>query len=448
MVDDKNNCGDGPSPELTGLILDSIAEGVFTVDPELRISSFNRAAEYITGVPASQAIGRPCSEVFNAKICCTDCPLQKSMRTGKPSLDIDVEITSLSGEVVPVRVSTAALRDNQGNFVGGVETFRDRSEVSHLVKRLTGEYTFCDLKGKSQPMRHLFAVLPQAAASKAPVLITGPSGTGKELAARAIHDLSPRNEGPFVAVNCGSLPENLIESELFGHLRGAFTGADRTRRGRFEAAEGGTLFLDEMGELPLSLQVKLLRVLDRGEYTPVGGDYTKTADVRIVAATNRNLKALMAKGLFREDLYYRLNVMEIKMPSLKERPEDIPLLVDHFLELLAAERGEPKRKIKIKAMSFLMNHSWPGNVRQLRNVIEHALIMSEGKELGPEHLPADFNDASAAGLAGLDLASQERLAIEQALARNHGNRSKAAQELGISTTTLWRRLKKYGISPP
>ncbi len=440
-----------PPKRLTGLILDSITEGVFTVDPNMRISSFNRAAQKITGLTAAQALGRKCHEVFRADICGTTCPLQKSMATGEPGLEVDLEITRADDVQMPVRIRTTVLRDAGGEVVGGVETFRDLSEMHHLLKRLTEGYTFCDLKGKSEPMRQLFEVLPEVATSGATVLISGESGTGKELVARALHDLSPRSEGPFVAVNCAAIPEGLLESELFGHVRGAFTGADRQREGRFAAAEGGTLFLDEIGDLPAALQVKLLRVLDAGEYTPLGSNRTRQSDARLVTATNRDLEQEIQQGRFREDLFYRLNVVGLMLPPLRERREDIPLLVDYFLERLAAERGEPLRRLTPAAMSRLLDHRWPGNVRELQNAVEHALVLAQGGAIEPRHLPQSLRRLERTGRgtlsSRLDLHSREKEAITKALALHEGHRARAAAELGISTTTLWRKMKRYGIMP-
>ncbi len=438
---------DLPPADLTRLILDSITEGVFTVDPKMRVLSFNRAAERITGISAAQARGRQCHQVLRASICGTTCPLRRSMATGNPTLELDVDITSASGRIIPVRIRTAVLRDEKGQVVGGVETFRDRSEVLHLVKRITEAYTFCDIKGKSEVMTQLFAILPEVAKSGATVLITGESGTGKELVARAVHDLSPRNEGPFVAVNCAAIPESLMESELFGHVRGAFTGADRDRPGRLQAARGGTLFLDEVGDIPLALQVKLLRALDSGEFTPLGANLPRKAEVRVVAATNRDLEEQMRQGSFRQDLYYRLNVIHLSLPPLRRRREDIPLLVDHFLDRLAAERGEPRRQLTPAAMSLIMDYHWPGNVRELQNALEHALVLARGGRIEPRHLPEPLRRGPVPepGRPALDLASREKEAIVQALARHRGHRARTAQELGISPSTLWRKMNRYGL---
>jgi len=440
---------EGASPGLTELILNSITEGVFTVDPRMRIVSFNQAAQNITGISASEAVGQKCHKILRAGICGSSCPLGSSMTTGEPGLEVDVEITGADGRLIPVRIRTAVLRDGQGEVVGGVETFRDLSEVHHLRKRLTEGYTFCDLKGKSDPMRQLFRILPEAALSGATVLIRGESGTGKELVARALHDLSARHEGPFVAVNCAAIPEALMESELFGHVRGAFTGADRDRQGRLGAAKGGTLFLDEVGDLPLGLQVKLLRALDSGEYSPLGSNVSRKAEVRVVAATHRDLEAEMARGAFRQDLYYRLNVVELKLPPLRQRREDIPILVDHFLERLAAERGEPVRRVNQAAMARLLEYAWPGNVRELQNALEHALVLAQGQAVDLRHLPEALHPALGAHPGEtqppVNLEQRERAAIEQALDMQGGHRGRTADALGISPTTLWRKMKKYGL---
>ncbi|MCB2193815.1 MAG: sigma 54-interacting transcriptional regulator [Deltaproteobacteria bacterium] len=438
-----------PSPALNQLILNSITEGVFTVDPQMRIVSFNRAAEEITGISPEQAVGSKCHQVLRAAICGTSCPLRQSMATGEPGLEVDVEISGAQGQRLPVRIRTAVLRDDLGRVVGGVETFRDLSEVYHLRKKLTSGYTLCDLKGKSKAMRQLFGVLPAAARSGATVLIRGESGTGKELVARACHDLSNLHQGPFVAVNCAAIPEALMESELFGHVRGAFTGADRDREGRLSAAKGGTLFLDEVGDLQPGIQVKLLRTLDSGEYTMLGSNQVRHAEVRVVAATHRDLEKGMAKGNFRQDLYYRLNVVDLRVPPLRKRREDIPLLAHHFLESLAAERGEPVRKVTPGAMARLMEYSWPGNVRELKNALEHALVLAQDKAVDIKHLPISLQNGShieaEANYLPLNLVQREREAIVEALARQGGHRARAAASLGISTTTLWRKMKAYGI---
>jgi len=445
--------GPAPHPDLTGLILDAIAEGVFTVDQDLIITSFNRAAAQITGVPATEALGRKCHQVLGSSVCQAACPLRRSMQTGHPSAELEVELRAADGRIIPARIRTAVLRDATGRLLGGVETFRDISAERHLQKRISAAYTFCDIKGKSAAMTRLFAVLPDVAASRASVLISGESGTGKELVARALHDLSDCHEGPFVAVNCGAIPEALVESELFGHLRGAFTGAQRQRVGRFAAADGGTLFLDEIGELPLAVQAKLLRALDRGEITPLGADVAIRVRARVLAATNRDLEAEAAAGRFRSDLYYRLNVLQLRLPPLRQRREDIPLLAGHFLERLAAERCEAPARLSESAMALLLDHQWPGNVRELENALEHAVVLARGGTIEPRHLPEALRrlhgaarPAEANGSATLDLAQRERQALIMALETHGGHRAKAAAALGVSTTTLWRKMKRLGLA--
>ena len=437
-----------PPEQLTNCILESITEGLFTVDRERTILSFNSAAQRITGVSRSQAVGRKCWEVFRASVC-GNCPLLRSMESLLPSGEMEVEITTAHRGVIPVRIRPSVLRDSNGRVVGGVETFTDLSEVVSLRKRLKASYGFCDLKGKSPQMCQIFELLPRVAASGATVLITGESGTGKELVARAIHDLSPRSDGPFVALNCGAIPPALVESELFGAVRGAYTGAERDRQGVLAAAEGGSLLLDEVGELPMEVQVKLLRLLDSGEYTPLGSAKPRRADVRIIAATNRDLAEEVDKGRFRADLYYRLNVLHIHIPPLRERPQDIPVLVEHFLEELAAELGQPVRSLSPAAMGLVMDYPWPGNARQLRNALEHALVLADQGPIHPRHLPeAIRRRALGPRVVGdeLNLKRLEREAIVRALSATGGHRGRAARMLGISPATLWRKMKAYSIS--
>ena len=312
-------------------ILDSINEGVFTVDPDWRITTFNRAAERITGVRRQDAIGRPCCDVFRASICERACALKGTLATGKPMVNATAHITSAAGERIPVRISTALLKDASGAVTGGVETFQDLSRVEQLRKELDSRYTFEDIVGRSPAMRELFEILPQIAESSSTVLIEGASGTGKELFARAIHSLSPRKKKRFVAVNCAALPDSLLESELFGYKAGAFTDARRDKPGRFALADSGTIFLDEIGDISPAMQVRLLRVLQERVIEPLGGTEPVKVDIRVVAATNKDLAELVRQGKFREDLFYRIRVIHLKLPALRERREDIPLLVDRMV---------------------------------------------------------------------------------------------------------------------
>ena len=319
------------SPEEVAVILDSVADGVFTVDSGFRITSFNHAAEAITGVPRGEALAQPCCEVFRASICEAECALKETMLTGRSVVNRHVYILTADGERVPISVSTAVLKDRRGHILGGVETFRDLRLVEQLRAALARQHTFADILSKSAAMQRLFAMLPAIAESDSTVLIEGESGTGKELVAQALHALSPRRERPLVTVNCGALPDSLLESELFGYKAGAFTDARKDKPGRFALAEGGTLFLDEIGDVSPALQARLLRVLEQKVYEPLGGTETLCADVRIVAALNKPLADLVQAGAFRQDLYYRINVVRIALPPLRERREDIPLLVDHFI---------------------------------------------------------------------------------------------------------------------
>ncbi len=429
-------------------ILDSIADGVFTVDRRWRITSWNAAAEKITGFRRHEAVGRYCHEVFRTDVCRTECVLRQTLETGQPLVNVSLSIVTRSGQKKPISVSTAVLTDDRGRVIGGVETFRDLSLVESLRKQLRHGYRFQEIISKNHRMWAVFDILPDVAESDATVLITGPTGSGKELVARAIHNLSPRAEGPFVTVNCAALPDTLLESELFGYVRGAFTDARRDKPGRFALAQGGTLFLDEIGDISPALQVKLLRVLQDRVYEPLGATRSVRADVRVLAATNKDLKGLVSQGRFRDDLYYRLNVIEIRLPPLRERLEDIPLLVDHFIERFNAEKGRRITGVSPAAMRALMRHSWPGNVRELENAIEHAFILCRSGPIDLAHLPPHI-----AGEASPEppsrpfpsLEEAEAFAIREALAAHGGNRRKTAQALGIHKTTLLRKMKRLGI---
>ena len=439
-----------PEPDApTAVVLDSIADGVFTVDSDWRITSFNRAAEQIIGVPREEAMGRPCCEVFRADICEGSCALRRTMETGQPIVNRAVYVVKADGSRSPISVSTALLKDSSGGVIGGVETFRDLSLVEALRKELAGVYTFADIVSKNHRMRSVLAILPQVAESESTALITGESGTGKELVARAIHSLSPRRTKRFVPVNCGALPDTLLESELFGHVAGAFTDARRDRPGRFAQAEGGTIFLDEIGDTSPASQVRLLRVLQEKEYEPVGASGPVKADVRVVCATNRDLDELVRSGTFRQDLYYRVNVVRVPLPPLRERKDDIPLLVDHFVAHFNRLRGKDVAGVCDEGMGRFMRHDWPGNVRELENVLEHAFVLCPGGMIELEHLPSPFQaEQVGAPAPGATLAEIERHAILVALRRNSGKKLATARELGINKTTLWRKLKRLAIANP
>ena len=433
-------------------ILDSVADGVFTVDQDWRISSFNRAAERITGVPAEQAIGKRCSQVFHADICERGCALRQTLDTGCQQIDRPARILDARGHSVPISLSTAVLRDPDGTMLGAVETFRDLSALEQLRREITSQYTFEDIVGKSKAFRKIFAMLPDIAESEATVLIEGPSGSGKELMARAVHNLSSRRNKPYVVVNCGSLPVNLFESELFGYVQGAFTDAKRDKPGRLAQAEGGTVFFDEVGDLPPATQVKLLRVLQEHEYEPLGSTHTEHCNVRVVAATNRKLAEQVSQGRFRDDLYFRLAVVRLDLPPLASRHGDIPLLVEHFIERYNAKRGKSISGVSPEVMEALMRYDFPGNVRELENLIEFAFVLCHNRQIDMSHLPEDFlakvrkpaeRDRPTPPASGLKLAEAET--IESTLSQTGGHLGQAARELGISRTTLWRKMKKYAI---
>jgi transcriptional regulator with PAS, ATPase and Fis domain len=358
-------------------------------------------------------------------------------------MNATAHIISRSGERIPIRISTALLKDDKGRTIGGVESFQDLSPIEQLQKELKSRYTFEDIVGHSPVMVKLFEILPQIAESSSTVLIEGPSGTGKELFARAIHSLSPRQKKPFIAVNCGALPDTLLESELFGHKAGAFTDARRDKPGRFALANGGTLFLDEIGDISPAMQIRLLRVLQERMVEPLGSVEPMKVDVRIVAATNQDLSKLVHEGRFREDLYYRIRVISLNLPSLSQRREDIPLLVDHLVAKLNRIQGKEIEGVSQEVMAQLMEYEYPGNVRELENIIEQAFVLCRGRLIELHHLPAELRPSSPAGYGGanpMSLQSMEKLLISEALRRHKGSRSKAAKQLGINPSTLYRKM--------
>jgi PAS domain S-box-containing protein len=429
-------------------ILDSINEGVFTIDLQWRITAFNRAAEQITKVSRREAMGRQCCDVFRANICENACILRRTMSSGKPVLNATAHIFSQAGKRIPIRISTAVLRNDSGQIIGGVETFQDLSPIEQLKKELHGKYTFEDIVGCSSPMTKLFDILPQVAQSSSTVLIEGPSGTGKELFARAIHNLSLRNKKPFVAVNCAALPDTLLESELFGHKAGAFTDAKREKPGRFALANGGTIFLDEIGDISQAMQIRLLRVLQERTIEPLGSVEPLKVDVRVVAATNRELSKLVRNGSFREDLYYRVRVVNLKLPELNQRREDIPLLIDHIVSKFNRLQGKDIEGVSEEVMVRLMEYEYPGNVRELENIIEQAFVLCRDRIIELHHLPAELRPVVSGNLTGpgpMSLESMEKILIREALRRHKRNRTKAARQLGINPSTLYRKMKALRI---
>ena len=437
------------------LILDSIADGVFTVDRNWQITSFNRAAEEITGWNREDAMGKSCSEIFHSSICGKNCAIAESLYSGGPVSNRSITILNHHGDKIPISISAAPLTDHEGNIIGGVETFRDLTAITTLRKQLTQKFTFDEIISKSTAMQRLFKIMPEIARSPSTVLVLGESGTGKELVARALYNASERRDKPFIIVNCGALPETLLESELFGYKAGAFTDARKDRKGRFAAAEGGTLFLDEIGDIPQSVQVKLLRVLQEKIYEPLGSNTPVKADVRIITATNRNLQELVKEGIFREDLFYRLNVVKIQLPPLRERKEDLPLLVEHFIKKYSAEQGKDIVGISAPALAILMRYDYPGNIRELENIIEYSFILCEGGYIQPEHLPDPFAPDTGESSPGQPtdnrpqtLEDVEKQAIAFSLERNKWKKMATCRELGVSKDTLRRKIKKFSLSNP
>lgn len=431
-------------------ILNSITDGVLTVNTEWKITSFNPAAEIITGYKAEDVLGKHCHEILKSEACKENCPLRKTMETEVPVYDYEMEIKNAKGEPIPISVNTALLIDEENEIIGGVETLRDLSMYKHLTEELNLKYSFANIIGKDKKMREMYNLLKTISPTSTTVLITGETGTGKELVARAIHHSSPRKEKPFIKVDCTALPETLLESELFGYKKGAFTDARTDKPGKFELAHGGTIFLDEIGELPPSIQAKLLRVLEEHAFEPLGGVKTVKVDVRIITATNKNLQQAIEQGKFREDLYYRLNVVPITLPPLRERTEDIPLLIEHFMNVFGKRFGKTITTVSQDAMDLLVDYPWPGNVRQLEHAIEHAFIHCTGRMIQVKHLPDEIMHKSSALIEKMlgketPIEELEKEIILETLRRNNQSRERTARALKISRITLWRKMKKYGI---
>jgi PAS domain S-box-containing protein len=438
--------------KLFDAVLSSITDGVFTTDGEGKITFINKAAEEITGYTGKEALGQHCFDIFRSNTCLSRCVLKETVKTKKPILNLSVTILNKDGKEIPISLSTALLTNERSQIIGGVETFRNLSPIEGLKKELFQRYTLGDIVSKNHRIHEIFDSLPSIAESNSTVLIQGPSGTGKELFAKAIHNLSRRKAEPFVKVNCGALPDTLLESELFGYVKGAFTDAKKDKPGRFALANGGTILLDEVGDMSPSLQVKLLRVLQEKEYEPLGSTNPRKTDVRIIAATNKDLSKLVSGGKFREDLFYRMNVVRIELPPLSERSEDIPLLVNAFIEKFNARTGKRIIGVSHEALKLLLRYDYPGNVRELENIIERAFVVCNKDLIGvgclPEEITGDPNkvQASIHPLKEITpLGQAEARIICERMKKNEGNRIKTAKELGMSRITLWRKMKKYNL---
>lgn len=435
-------------------ILESISDGVFTVDRDWRVTYLNRSAEKIIRIDRREAIGRLCCEVFRSNLCEGACALRRTLEQGKPVIDLACTIIDNTGRRIPVSISTAVLRDAGGEIVGGAETFRNLSDLEVLKNEIALSGRIGDFISHSPAMRSIFDQLPAVAHTGSTVLITGETGSGKDLLAKTIHGASPRSRRPFVAINCGAFPETLLESELFGYKRGAFTGADRDKPGRFAAAEGGTLFLDEIGEISPPMQVRLLRVLQERVYEPLGSVTPVVSDVRIICATHRNLEELVASGSFRQDLFYRINVIHLELPPLRERLEDLPFLIDTFIRRFNLVMDKQVSGVSSSVLKLLASRRWPGNIRELENVIERSMVFCRGGMIEVEDLPLEIA-ATAVTARGESMETledavrtMEARRLAETIAAAGGNRRRAAEILGIHYSTLYRKLRTLGVSIP
>ena len=447
------------SPDVLARIVDITATGIFTVDAKGRFLAWNRAAERITGYRESEVVGKPCTllEGPNCRGFGQITELLATPDAAEGICDQQCKILAKDGREVFLHGNLCVVRTESGEVAGAVGSFLDMTPMIEANEKLqvlsalaSTEKPFQDMVGQSAVIREVFRRLQLAADSDVTVLLSGESGTGKELAARAIHALSARRDKPMIAINCSAIPETLLESELFGHVAGAFTGATRDKIGVFVAAEGGTLFLDEVGDISPAVQVKLLRTLQEREVRRVGDERPTKVDVRLITATNQDLKERIREGHIREDFYYRIRVFEIHLPALRERTEDIPLLAMHFIGDLSRRYGKQVDGIAKDAMRLLMDYPWPGNIRELRNAIEHAMVTVAGDRISYLDLPPEVrswrhgvSDDSPDGLTDDERAERQR--IIEALRQTGGNRTQAAKLLGTSRVTLWKKINRYGI---
>jgi sigma-54 dependent transcriptional regulator, acetoin dehydrogenase operon transcriptional activator AcoR len=431
-------------------VLDNLAEGVIAHDRERTITFFNRAAERITGYPRERVVGRDCHDVFEEGFCSGSCRFKDGNTELREHVQDTIEFVRQDGKRLRLDISVIPMTDEQGRFVGVLNCMSDMTEMTQLRRRLEDAQSFNGIIGRDHKMQLVFDLVSDLADSDVPVVIQGESGTGKELVAGAIHGESRRKGKPFVPVNCGALPEGTLESELFGHIKGAFTGAYRDKKGRFELANGGTIFLDEVGELPPTTQVKLLRVLQDGTFERVGGEEQIRVDIRVLSASNRDLRQMVSRGQFREDLFYRLCVVPVELPPLRERRNDIPLLAEHFIELACEEGNRRKPMLSSAAIAVLLDHRWPGNVRELQNAIQYSLVKSKGERIEPSHLPPEIaSQASIPARSRRPRSRKLRLKdVQEALERCGGNKARAARELGVGRATLYRFLDDLQAESP
>ncbi len=424
-------------------VLDNLKEGIIAHDLQRKIYFFNAEAERVTGFSREEVVGHDCHEVFDAPFCGKRCSFCNGGPVCEERVEYPLTITTKEGEQRRVEFTATMVRDEKGAFVGVVASFRDMTELQALQQR-SGEMThFANIIGGDNKMRSVYQQIIDVAQYDFPVHLFGETGTGKELVANAIHNESRRGGAPFVPINCGALPEGLIESELFGHVKGAFSGAIRDKKGRFQLADGGTIFLDEVAELSKPLQVKLLRFLQEGTLEQVGGERTLEVNVRVISATNKDLKKEVQRNNFREDLFYRLNVIPIEIPPLRERKNDIPLLANHFLDQVAERSGKTLPGIAEPALSLMMDYFWPGNVRELQNAVQFSIVKCSGQVITPEDLPLELRQFQSPPSRRGPVKKLDAPSVRQALIKTGNNKARAARELNVGRATLYRFLSDH-----
>jgi len=424
-------------------VLDNLKEGIIAHDMSRRIFFFNQEAERISGYRRKDVLGKDCHEAFGHPFCGGRCQFSDQAPDMIDSSENTLSITTRSGESRRVEMSITSMMGDEGELVGVLTSFRDITDLFSLQLQAGKLTSFGNIIGQDHKMYKIFKHIRDVSAYDYPVHISGETGTGKELVANAIHHESSRNGAAFVPINCGALPEGLIESELFGHVRGAFSGAIRDKKGRFEMADGGTAFLDEVAELSNNMQAKLLRFLQENQFERVGGEHTLSVDVRIISATNINLKAAVKKGQFREDLYYRLNVIPIHMPPLRERKIDIPLLIERFLQEAAERYGRDPLKVSARAMSLLLDYHWPGNVRELQNAVQFAFVKCSAGTLDADDLPIELREIENSCIRRGPAKKLNSEGVRAAIIKTGGNKAKAAKLLGVGRATLYRFLSDH-----
>ncbi len=434
-------------------ILDAVSDGVIVINLERKIVFINEAARTLLGYSEAEAVGHRCKGITQTSECDYNCPLTRAMNENRDLSSVSMWYRTKGGQLLKCSTNVALLRDKAGEVLGGVEIFTDTTQVAQLQEAAEERFSFSNIIGRNDSMQEVFDLVRMVAETDSTVLITGESGTGKELVANAIHYNSLRKNRAFVKVNCAALNEGVLESELFGHIRGAFTGAIADKMGRFEMAHGGTIFLDEIAEIPPATQVKLLRVLQENELERVGSSKTIKVDTRVIAATNIDLNEAMQEGKFRQDLFYRLNVFRIHLPSLAQRKDDIPLLVNHFVQKVAAKMpAKDITGIETDAVARLMEYDYPGNIRELENIIEHAAIRCKDGTIRARDLPLPIQDQQEPETQLYQIHSPletlERDLIIKMLDANDWKINQTAQRLGISRVTLWRKMKEYGVQKP